>query len=200
MAPSKGTATPAGHEDATFWAAVRTDYENPAFSLDEICVRHGLTRSQFYRYRKANNWPKRIKAAARPNRPSVKKKQRTTQRPARHSGKLQRRIAMIDRLYAVLEQELQDFENTEFSDMEVQTSAARRADRERSARTLTSLIRSFDKICEFDDKARQASQPARTEDESTGDADGLRREIAQRLERLLASHAGRGDSAKPDGG
>ncbi len=194
MASQDDTAGTPPHRDGAFWAAVRRDFDNGELTLAEICARHGLTASQFYRHRKAQNWPPRGRARVVDRARPARLQRLRVAANGSDTLRLRRRLQMIERLYAVLEQELRAFESGEIQSCEPQDGPVSAAERERSARTLTSLIRSFDKICEFDDKARQAIRTAdearqageQPDSERAGDADSLREEIARRLERLLA--------------
>ena len=197
MASDDGRLGEGDEKEAAFWDRVRRDFEDPALSLKTICARHGLSLSQLYRYRKKHGWPPR----KRGQKQRARNKADVIRKGARGRSALKRRLEMIERLYTMLERELQDFEKMGAGDSDEPPAVPSGADRERSARTLTSLIRSFDKICEFDDKAQEAQRRAQHSGTALPetDADGLRLKIAQRLERLLADRGTGEVSGRSDG-
>ncbi len=163
-------------------AAIERDYLVERLSINKICTNHGLSRYRFNQIRRALGWPVRSSRAKHCSRISVT----PDDPPLASVSRANRRLAMINRLYAALERELHEFEMRSQiinSDSDPGTLGSQG---ERSARTLTSLVRSFEKIVQFDDKVRSeqgAQQTAAATFES--DAGALRDEIARRLESLL---------------
>jgi hypothetical protein len=151
------------------WTAVARDYAAGTLMVTEICALHGISWDAFYRRRSRDNWPAR-----------------------RIQTKRSGRSELAQRLLAALDQKMTEFE-TRLTD----GAAPSAADSERDARTLNTLVRLFDKLQNFDAKAappKPSSAAASTahaaHSETSHDADRLRHDLAQRLEKLRAGLSG----------
>lgn len=158
------------------WVAVARDYAAGTLTVSEICALHAVSRSVFYR------WRQREGVATRRTEPKPLK---------RCIG----RNVLAKRLLAALDQKMTEYE-TRLAEG-VPTSAA---DSERDARTLNTLVRLFDKLRDFDAKAATvpakpspasaAHAQAANSETSSHDADRLRHDLAQRLEKLRSGLGG----------
>lgn len=98
------------------------------------------------------------------------------------SGSGKRQADMIERLFRLLERQIHRIANQMASAGSDETAA----DVERQARTLASMVRVLDRLVEL--KGASAVAPDASGQEQ--DADRIRLEIAQRLERMLAEEEG----------
>jgi hypothetical protein len=104
------------------------------------------------------------------------------------------RAAVVNRLYRAIDTKLKRLESRMQSG---KTLTA--ADSERETRELGTMVRSFEKVTELAadlDRSRQPAGTGRRGDLSAADAERMRREIAERLERL----AGRRNDPEGSGG
>lgn len=104
------------------------------------------------------------------------------------------RASVVNRLYRAIDTKLKRLESRMQSG---KTLTA--ADSERETRELGTMVRSFEKVTELATDLERSRQPAgatRRGDLTAADAERMRREIAERLERL----AGRRDDRKGSGG
>jgi hypothetical protein len=185
-------------DDAT-WANVRSAYVDTTEPVTKICARVGIDTWTLYLRCREEHWPKRsIKLAAAQ---AAAKKSATANPPADANppddplpSNQRARLALIRRLYKAIDTKLKQMEKLMASATE--TSAA---DHERETRTLTSLIRNFERVSEFDpdltrspalDRATPANSHATSERADPAaapgraDADRLRRDITERLVRI----------------
>lgn len=146
------------------WAAVETAYHQGGQTVIELCADFNITRQQLYAAAKAGNWPKRRQ------RKQLKRTTSTDQsRNHRHTLK----------------------EALEFITMELMQRLKARTietseDHDKDARTLSSLVRSYEKLQQLDDTARQTTlKEANNKRADIKDADEERRQIAARLEKLI---------------
>lgn len=215
-------------DDAT-WEQVHAAYVASKLSVGKILAKFAITEAQFYKRRRDENWPlrqpdfrarmtrpKTLPDADHPN-PQVT----AAGKPASHAASSRAaRAALILRLYNAIDLKLTQMEQR-MSDPEAtrQTSSA---DHEREARTLTGLVRNFERVTEMDaDLTKPAGKSAAAKSSRPGTAapaDGtgpsgpaplttaaalaadparamlLRRDIAQRLERIMAKGNPPGDA------
>ena len=168
--------------DDDTWAAVRRAYADTSVSLGEIAERHGLTPMRIGAKAKHENWPGREARVAKRRTAPVASGDNTKTKPSR-PGALPTRgaqRALIGRLYRAISLKLEHMEKR------MASGKARSAqDEERESRALATLINNFEKVTEavaeldHDGNARTAGAGA--------DAERMRREIAERLERLGSS-------------
>jgi len=93
---------------------------------------------------------------------------------------------IITRLYAALDRKMREIETRieRFSQTGSEESSA--ADCERDARTLTTLAKLYEKICEMEAASDNAASDEQISQEAMeSDADRFREEIAKRLTRML---------------
>jgi len=168
--------------DEAVWASVRRAHEDTTEPAAQFCRRLGVCVSTYYGRRTREGWSERPlnteqapKSAGRKKRVSPKQ--------------------LTKRLYAAIDQELQQLEAGD--DTGRTPVAASVADIERRTRTLMNMIRGFEKVLELDtDKQklkggrpkRRAGQRVKRiqSDVSADDAQRMRQDIAERLERLHA--------------
>lgn len=180
--------------DETVWASVRRAHEDTTESAAKFCKRFGVSVSTYYKRRKREGWPSRQGDGRKPGAD-----QDNGGSSSRREGAKQTRASsptrLIKRLYAAIDQELQHLEADA-----CECPAAGVADIERRTRTLMNMIRGFEKVLELDaDKQkpegsrakRGAGQGAKRQDTrvSVDDAERMRQDIAERLERLNAQWA-----------
>lgn len=184
--------------DDETWAAVRRAYEDEAsVPLAEIARRFGLTPMRIGAKAKQEGWAGRAQRQTRRARGSAKKKAggASSAAPAKRArpGALPTRgaqRALIGRLYRAISLKLEHMEKR------MASGEARSAqDEERESRALANLISNFEKVTEAVaglDKERDARAAG-----AGADAERMRREIAERLERLGGVGAPRPRSRKP---
>ena len=168
--------------DDETWAAVRRAYADPSVPLAEIAKRYGLTPMRIGARAKQENWPGRDARIANRNTPPVTAGPGGGEKQTRHGALPTRgaQRALIGRLYRAISLKLEHMEKR------MASGKARSAqDEERESRALATLINNFEKVTEavaeldHDGNARTAGAGA--------DAERMRREIAERLERLGSS-------------
>jgi len=135
------------------WAAVRRAYSAGDVSIIDICQTHGISAGRLYRRLKKEDWPRRgpVRTAASKTHKQI------------HKSKIERLYLLLDRLMKEIEMEPIRAANEEGA------GGAGTADRERSARTLSSLIRSFEKIKELE--AEELARVQETGDDEINEAD-----------------------------
>ncbi len=186
--------------DDTTWSEIRRCYEAGTESAAAIARRFSISAERIYRRARREGWARKGSASGpAPRKPEsapgkARKTSRTradkpTAEPERPGGK----APMVDRLYRAIDVKLTRLEARMRAHQE--TSAA---DSEREARELASMIRSFEQVSEL--KANIAERGARHGEKastvSPADAERMRTEIAERLERLFG---GRQSGARPGG-
>ena len=156
----------------TDWAAVRHAYCCSDQKVGDICRQHSVSIPALYYHRNNEDWPPRNKTAS----------------ASAHKSK-QIHKSKIERLYLLLDRLMKEFE------MEPMNAAGGEgmpktgtAERERSARTLSSLIRSFEKIKELE--AENVSKTQQTCDDELNEADEkeaetLRNILFEKIEKLV---------------
>ncbi len=154
------------------WVAVRHAYCSSDQKVVDICHQHGVSIPALYYHRRRENWPQRYKTAVTA---SEKSKQI-------HKSKIERLYLLLDRLMKEFEMEPLNADGTEG------VPKAGTADRERSARTLSSLIRSFEKIKELE--AIDVSKTQKSDDDDINEADEkeaetLRHILYEKIEKLV---------------
>lgn len=151
------------------WDAIARDYAAGVLAVSDICALHSVSRRTLYRQAELDGWPLRNFAGLRVRRRS--------------------RDGLAKRLLSALDLKMTQFENR----MVANASGETAADSERDARTLNTLVRLFDKLKGFGDKAEggaRASDCSAPAGKDAHDADRLRHELAQRVARLRAGIGG----------
>jgi len=158
------------------WAAVRHAYCAGDQKVAEICQQYGISKAGLYYHRRTNNWPSRNDLSARV---AVTSKQI-------RKNKIQRLYLLLDRLMEEIE--MQPVSAADNDGM----SKSGTADRERSARTLSSLIRSFEKIRELE--AEEVSEIKKTNNDGVNEAEEkeaetLRNILYEKIEKLVQAES-----------
>ena len=146
------------------WAPVIRDYAATELLVRELCALHRVSRSAFYDYIKRMDIPRRVPEAGRRNA-----------RPMREAE-------LAQRLLTALDEQMTQLESRRSAD-----PANTAADSDRDARTLTSLLRLFDKPKSLGEKAapkKAAAAAVSAQGKVAHDADRLRYALAERLEKL----------------
>ena len=189
--------------DDETWAAVRTAYADAAVPLKEIAARFGLTPQRIGSKAKKDGWTGRApsrkahRASAKPSpdassNGSLSDKQpkapaAAKTRAKRSRGKLPTRDArksIVGRLYRAISLKLEHMEKR------MASGEPRSAqDEERESRALATLINNFEKITEAVAELDQDGGAAHAASAAGSDAERMRREITERLERLGGSGA-----------
>lgn len=181
------------HDDET-WVAVRSAYEDDAAPpLSEIAARFGLSIQRIVAKARKDAWRARERrgkrAASGKQREAAPKGGSPDRRGALPTRGAQR--ALIGRLYRAISLKLEHMEKR------MASGEARSAqDEERESRALATLINNFEKVTEAVaglDKDRDAARAAG----AGADAERMRREIAERLERLGGGGPDRMPPRKP---
>lgn len=183
--------------DDETWAAVRLAYAEPSVSLAEIGARFGLTPQRIGAKAKMEGWTGR--ETRRKARSAAKSRSKTPhckpapddqpqgsnrgKPPAKRSrGRLPTRDAqkaVVGRLYRAISLKLEHMEKR------MASGDPRSAqDEERESRALATLINNFEKVTEAAAELDQDRDAAHAASASGADAERMRREIAERLERL----------------
>ncbi len=97
-----------------------------------------------------------------------------------------RRDGIIARLYAALDRKMREIETRIERASHVDGEGISAADCERDARTLTTLAKLYEKICEMEGATDAESNDGQVNQEAKEiDADRFRHDIAERLTRML---------------
>ena len=172
------------------WQKVRDAYCNTAMPVQDICARFAIGASALYRRIKSENWPLR-KEAGKPGRAAD-----SGSNEGKDGGR-DDQDDMIARLSAVFLNQLREAESA------ANTPGASAAERERAARALNVLLRNYEKLKEHEDM--QVSKRDKTgADKSgkwqSGEEERLRKEIYERLTRILQDRRSGRDARKPRSG
>ncbi len=138
------------------WEAVRADYLARDLTLEQICRRHGLSRSSLIRARSRFGWPMRRAASAE-------------MAGGEEPGPARKRL--ISRLFLVLEKQVECMENR----------IAGEAD-DKEIALLGHLVRNLEKLVELDRK-QQDDGPGKTRPPSP-EMQMLRKKLSRRLDQL----------------
>lgn len=155
------------------WAAIKRAWAEDKLTPKEIAAAYGLSYQKLSARARAEGWRKGE---------SGREGNAEKQRPASTPG-------LMKRLRQLLERQIEEIENTE-------SEEGGAAARERDARTLSSLIRTMEKLLEMQ-REREARRRARNEERGE-DAELLRGELARRLARLARSADAGNVSGEPD--
>ncbi len=156
------------------WRLIRLAYFGGNETLDQIAQRFGVTRQLIVYHGRREGWPPHAKARAGFSGPQ----------------------AVIERFYRLIDRKLEQMEVTMASD-EVRSPA----DNERETRAIGTLIRNFERVFGLDqgtDYGDGREELRGGELDPDRDAEAIRRELAARLERLLAVNRERMDAAPAD--
>lgn len=194
--------------DREGWAAIRRAYEETDESAAAMARRFPVAADTIRRRAKREGWSRKVAAvASRHRRESAttgKPERRTSAPPSQPAGarrpaggKPADRATLLRRLYDAIDAKLQQLEARMASGHELTA-----ADSERETRELGSMIRSFEKVTAFasaiegrrETGAKRSGGPAI----SAGDAERMREEIAERLDRLCQDRPAAPQSGAPE--
>lgn len=151
------------HQNTPDWAAIRRAYEADREPVARLSERHGVAVSALYWRARVEGWMRRVE------------RRRLMRGPAG------RRRVMIDRLFGILEQEVQMIESALVRAQQGDGVAAP-AEGERRLRSVASAMRALDKLIQFDQGQEEGKQESQNYTEA--DAERLRRDLARRLQHL----------------
>jgi hypothetical protein len=176
--------------DDETWAEIRRAYAETSRPLTEIAARFGLTPRRIRARAQKEGWPARNTAKGEAKRTNDADAARAPKRSATLPTPRAQR-ALIGRLYRAISLKLEHME------MRMASGEARSAqDEERESRALATLINNFEKVTEAVAGLDHGRDGAPTAGRAGADAERMRREIAERLERLGSSGTPRGRSGK----
>ncbi len=146
------------------WAPIARDYAANELPVLQLCALHGVSERTLYRYLQREGLPLRMPAAG-----------------IRGRCQSSREVELAHRLLLALDKQMTEFESRRAQ------GASSPADSDRDARTLTTLVRMFDRLKALGAKpagSGKTAKPAAAKGKPAHDADRLRNELAQRLEKL----------------
>ncbi len=152
--------------DSGCWSEIRRSYTQTNEPVSAICDRFGISAGSLYSRARRESWPKR-------------RQTRDAAKPAGLAGPAQRH-ELVARLYETLRQQMTAIEKRLqlMPDLD-DTNATATA--ERDARTLSTLVRTLEKLIELQGDAIKG--PGKVEDASAeSDADKFRIELVRRIE------------------
>ena len=172
------------------WDEIERAYLETTEPLADLGQRFGISFQRIVAHAKGQKWPPR-----RIPRPSKDEVHGMPDRPTpllRGQGKAETKEGLHARLHNLLAHHITDAEDrlASIGAGEEQSTAA---DRERDARTLSSLIRTLEKLIELDDRRATDAKNAIAEQKlaqqtnaegETGDAEDMRAELDRRFRRL----------------
>lgn len=156
------------------WAAIRRDYERGGETIAALCARHGIATATLYRRARTERWLKRIERSRMGRTPEG------------------RRAILVNRLCHIMEEEVLMIEQTLARRTRGGDGEAAPGEDERRLRSLNSVLRTLDKLIQLDEQTQAGAPEEGTQEKEAStdaDADRLRRDIAQRLGRLLEARA-----------
>jgi hypothetical protein len=169
------------------WAEAERLYADRAVKISAIAALVGLAPIQLSRRAKDLGWPMRTQASATRGKrltPGSTKKSCKAQ-----SKKPLKPLELVQRVYRTIEGELTKLENQEGTSSQ---------DRERGSRALSQIVNSLEKATDMQQvlAAKTAKGGTAKDKEALAHAEDLRRQIAERLERLSRK---RDDSKRAEG-
>ena len=161
------------------WHDIERAYKAGSMTIKALAERHGVAAATISRRAKKNGW---LRGRPGPEGPPSKAKKARATRSAREPAGTRGKTATKDlmrRMRRLLEHQIADIERSQKDDASVSD--------ERSARTLSSMIRSLEKLLELEQTlANGPADKKGSDDSAPPDADRLRADLEQRLSRLAA--------------
>lgn len=156
---------------AAAWAKAKRLYGDRAVKIGEVAALVGLAPIQLSRRAKDLGWPMRT-----PPKSTTVKRGTAKKRKAQNKKTL-KPLELVQRVYAAIDGELTKLEHQEGTSSQ---------DRERGSRALSQLVNSLEKATDMQQvlAAKTAKGGSKKDKEALADAEDLRRQIAERLERL----------------
>jgi hypothetical protein len=188
--------------DDDAWAAVRIAYEDTPEPVTRILARFGIQRHQLYDRIAIENWRMRssgvVKSVADVAPPVARPPPLLSSDPVieatGHSVECDRPVQThaerMERLYRIIDRLLEKMESNVVNNPNMTAQ-----EQERAAKALTSTMTAMERMTDIADpkKAPETSDGGKNND--SAEAERMRREIAERLERLSAKlHDGTGKS------
>ncbi|OYW54604.1 MAG: hypothetical protein B7Y80_06045 [Hyphomicrobium sp. 32-62-53] len=180
------------------WAAIRLAYETTDEAVEAIGLRFGVSKDRIYTQMRREHWPRRSQrkgqrvadvpppvvwpVPAKPEMAGVPQAAEyipavplDEERPAEtHAQRLERLHRIIDRLLMKLERTMANTPN-----MTPQ-------DQEKTARAVTQTVTAMERVTELANTQGKVPETDGGQSHDRAEADRMRREIAERLERLSA--------------
>ena len=174
----------------TQWDEIERAYLETAEPLAALGQRFGISFQRIVAHAKRQKWPpRRIPRPGKGERHGLPEKQATL---LSGQGKTESKEGLHARLHNLLAHHIADAEDR-LASIGTGAEQSTAADRERDARTLSSLIRTLEKLIELDDRraadAKSAIAEAKLAQQTnvegeTGDAEDMRAELDRRFRRL----------------
>lgn len=165
------------------WIEIQKAYEDKTQTVKEICEQYNLKQSELYKYAKENNWPLRSKKKKNFSSKQTELSKKESQN--RHLKTLTNKQTQLRKPTETLQDAL-EFITMDLMQRIQQRTIESEADHDKDARTLSSLVRTYEKLKEMktskssNQKGEQQHPPIKKADE-----DAKRREIATSLEKLI---------------
>lgn len=142
------------------WETIRAGYEDTENAIEDVAAQAGMSGAQLAAHAKKNGWALRSKP-----------------RPAAKAAAAKKPGELVKRVYATIDGELNKLE---------QQRGLTSQDRERASRALSQMVNSLEKAIDMQREMtkRQAKGSAKKDKEALAHAEDIRREIAERLDRL----------------
>ena len=160
------------------WSKIQTAYEEGNQTVKQICHDYKIKQTELYKHAKENNWPLRTKQKRKAN-------------SNEHSA-IEKSTILVTSETEIRKptETLQDA--LEFITMDLMQRIQKRtieseADHDKDARTLSSLVRTYEKLKEMKTSSQSSSQKGGQKHLTINkaDEDAKRREIATSLEKLI---------------
>ncbi|MCV0370815.1 hypothetical protein [Filomicrobium sp.] len=161
------------------WAEIRRAYEAGLETVAALATRCAVSADRIYRRARKEGWTRRSSRRVKQAKGKRAAGKVCGAKPRGRDDRKISHVAMIQRLYRAIDENLKRLEARMGSGREV--SAAESA---RETRELGVMIRSFEKVTAFATDIERSRKPAAPERISSADAERMREEIAKRLERL----------------
>jgi len=192
--PTSDTAGPMPADDADVVEAARRAYADDRETVVEIAARLGVSSATIRRWRRENQWPLRSvrrtaaeTAMIRRRASSKRAASKANAATATPTSDPRSRAALIERLYRAIFRKLEHLETS----MET-TDPPSATDNDRETRAIGTLIRNVEKVAELEtDLTRPDATAAGAKPASLyggEDADGRRRELAERILKVRERH------------
>jgi hypothetical protein len=196
--------------DDEAWAAVRADYEDTDEAVHRIALRFGIDRNRIFHRAARDGWRMRSERTVRrvadvpprrteprrqlavlppPACPSaaideitlVADKENETRRavPAEQDRPAETQGQRLERLHRIIDRLLARLESTMDEDMTPQ-------DQEKAARAITQTVAAVERVTELANAQGKVPETDGGQSHDRAEAERMRREIAERLERLSA--------------
>ena len=160
----------------------RDDYENGTEPLTLLAARHGVSRTTFLTRAQEGGWTRKHAVIRRPARKKAEMEALRLEEAKRILS-----ASLTGRLLLAIDRKMQEIEKRMNGHAEgaAPPSAAEIA---RDARTMNTLVQTFAKVKDFEAQARRDGKRSAQDsaEGKTKNAEQLRREIADRLERFNA--------------